>query len=95
MKAVSIEQDACILRLHIQPKASRDQVVGLHGDALKIAICAPPVDGKANAYLIKFLAKEFTVSKAAVIVESGQSSRQKRIRINAPLTLPDWIKEYV
>jgi uncharacterized protein (TIGR00251 family) len=50
--------------LHIQPKASRDEWSGLHGERLKLRIKAPPVDGKANAYLIGFLAKEFGINKS-------------------------------
>ncbi|MGL4457847.1 MAG: DUF167 family protein, partial [Plesiomonas shigelloides] len=49
--AVSRTDEALLLRLYIQPKASRDQIVGLHGDELKVAITAPPVDGQANAHL--------------------------------------------
>ena len=55
-----------LLRLYLQPKASRDQFVGQHGDELKIAITAPPVDGKANAHLVKFLSKQFKVAKSAI-----------------------------
>lgn len=69
------------LRLHIQPGAKKTEVVGLHGEALKIRLAAPPVDGKANACLQAFLAGRLGVAKAAVSLVSGDSSRAKRVRI--------------
>ena len=77
-----------LLRLYLQPKASRDQFIGLHGEELKITITAPPVDGKANAHLIKFLSKQFSVAKNAIQVEKGLQSRHKLIRIKQPQTIP-------
>lgn len=70
------------LRLHIQPGAKKTEVVGLHGEALKIRLAAPPVDGKANAGLIAFLAERLGVAKAAVSLVSGDTSRAKRVRID-------------
>lgn len=67
------------LSIHVQPKASRTRVAGLHGDALKLCITSPPVDGKANAAVIGFLAKLFKIPKAAVTIASGETSRDKRI----------------
>jgi uncharacterized protein (TIGR00251 family) len=77
-----------ILCLKIQPKASHDQIAGLQGEQLKIRITAPPVDGKANSHLIRFLAKSFGVSRGDVIIETGQSSRNKVVRIHKPSTIP-------
>lgn len=79
-----------ILRVRVQPRASRDEVCGLQGEALKIRITAPPVDGKANAHLIRFLAREFGVAKSAVELLSGETGRDKRLRIHAPARLPEW-----
>ena len=79
-----------LLRLVLQPKSSRDQFVGMLGDELKIAITAPPVDGKANAHLIKFLSKQFKVAKGAVSVEKGLLSRHKLVRIQAPKKIPEF-----
>lgn len=73
--------DGVVLSLHIQPGAKRTEVAGLHGDALKIRLAAPPVDGKANDALIAFLAKTLGVPKANVELVSGQSSRAKRVRV--------------
>lgn len=78
-----------ILRCHLQPKASRDEISGLHGDSVKIRIAAPPIDGRANAALIRFLAKTFGVAKRDVTILSGESGRGKRVRILAPTRVPD------
>jgi hypothetical protein len=74
--------DGVTLRLHIQPGAKKTEVVGLHGEALKIRLAAPPVDGKANACLLAFLADRFGVAKSAVTLLSGDSSRAKRVHIS-------------
>jgi uncharacterized protein (TIGR00251 family) len=76
------EGDGVILRLHIQPGAKKTEIAGLHGEALKIRLAAPPVDGKANASLIEFLARQLGVSKSAVELVSGETSRAKRVRID-------------
>jgi uncharacterized protein (TIGR00251 family) len=90
MSTVYLKQDGTdlLLRLVLQPKASRDQFVGLLGDELKIAITAPPVDGKANSHLVKFLSKAFKVPKGAVTVEKGSLSRHKLVRIHNPRQMP-------
>lgn len=69
------------LTLHIQPGAKRTEVAGLHGDALKIRLSAPPVDGKANAALIEFLADRLGLPKSAVRLIGGQTSRRKVLEI--------------
>lgn len=73
------------LTLHIQPGARHTGFVGLHGEAMKIRLAAPPVDGKANAALCAFLADFCGVPKTAVNLLSGETSRAKRVRID---TLP-------
>ena len=70
-----------VLSLHIQPGAKKTEIAGLHGEALKIRLAAPPVDGKANAALIAFLAKTCGVPKLAVELVSGDTSRTKRVRL--------------
>lgn len=70
-----------VLALHIQPGAKKTELAGLHGEALKIRLAAPPVDGKANAALLAFLAKACGVSKSAVELVSGETSRSKRVRV--------------
>jgi len=80
--------DALILSCHLQPKASKDEISGLHGDSVKIRITAPPIEGRANTHLIRFLAKTFGVPKRAVSIISGELGRQKRVRIEQPTQLP-------
>ncbi len=88
MAAVWREGDDLLLRLYIQPKASRDSIVGLHGEELKVAITAPPIDGKANAHLSKFLAKQCKVAKGLVVIEKGELGRHKQVRIQQPSQIP-------
>lgn len=69
--------DGITLTLHIQPGAKKTEIGGVHGDALKIRLNAPPVDGRANAALIDFLATLFKISKSRISLKSGQTSRRK------------------
>lgn len=69
------------LTLHIQPGAKKTEFAGLHGDALKIRLAAPPVDGKANEALVKFVAETLGLAKAAVSLKSGQTSRRKVLEV--------------
>ncbi len=78
---VSDSKDGVILRIQVQPRASRDEVVGPHGDALKIRITAPPVAGAANKHLLKFLANKLQVAKSQMSIASGATSRAKSIAI--------------
>ncbi|MAB41584.1 MAG: YggU family protein [Pseudomonadales bacterium] len=77
-----------LLDCHLQPGAKRAEFAGQHGERLKIRISAPPIDGKANEALIRFLADAFAVSRQQVSLLSGQSSRQKRLLIQTPRQLP-------
>lgn len=70
-----------VLNVRVIPRASKTTIQGEHGDALKIRLCAPPVDGAANTALIQYLAKQLGISKANVALLSGATSRQKRIQI--------------
>jgi uncharacterized protein (TIGR00251 family) len=73
-----------LLALHAQPGARRTEVAGLHGGALKLRVAARAVEGAANEALLEFLAESFGVAKRQVELESGDSSRKKRVRIRAP-----------
>lgn len=77
----TVSGDGIILNLHIQPRASRSEVCGIQGDALKIRLTSPPVDGAANKSCREFLAGLFHVPKSAVEIISGETSRHKRVRI--------------
>lgn len=89
MTAVHKQQDNLLLNLYIQPKASRDNIIGLHNDELKIAITAPPIDGKANAHLSKYLAKVFKVAKTDVKILKGELGRHKQVLICQPTFIPE------
>jgi uncharacterized protein (TIGR00251 family) len=80
---------ALVLAIHAQPGAKRTEVAGVHGDALKIRVAAPPVEGKANAELMRFLAEAFGVSQRAVTLLRGEGSRRKLVRIERPARRPD------
>ena len=69
------------LTLHIQPGAKKTEFAGLHGDALKIRLAAPPVDGKANEALVRFVAETLGLPKSAVSLKSGQTSRRKVLEV--------------
>lgn len=71
----------CRILVHVQPRASRSEIVGLHGDALKIRVAAPPVEGEANAALCRFLADRLDVPLAAVRLVRGDTARRKLVEI--------------
>lgn len=74
--------DHCLLPVKAIPNAPRNQVVGWLGEALKIKLHAPPVEGRANAELCTLLARELGLPKRAVTIATGDTSRQKRVRID-------------
>ena len=67
--------------LRVQPRASRNAIAGVMGDAVKLAITAPPVDGKANQAVIEFLSDLFRVAKSSIVILSGESGRNKLIAV--------------
>lgn len=73
--------DLIALTLHIQPGAKRSEIAGLHGEALKIRLAAPPVEGKANAALLRYIADLFAVPLRQVELKQGAQSRHKVIHI--------------
>ena len=84
-----------ILSVHVQPRSREDRVMGVHGDALKIKISSPPVDGQANQHLCAYLAKLCSVSKSAVRIEAGDAARRKRVRLQlSRKTVPDGLLNY-
>ena len=85
------EGEDLVLNLKVQPRASGDAIEAPAGDQLRVRITAPPVDGKANAHLGRFLAKCFGVPPSRVEVISGAQGRHKRVRIRQPEQLPSFL----
>lgn len=75
------DDGAVLLSLHVQPGAKKTEFSGTYGNAIKLRLAAPPVDGKANACLIAFLADYFRVPKRSVALLNGETSRSKLVRI--------------
>lgn len=82
LKAIEQSANGVLLRIRVQPRASRNEVVGLHGDTVRVRLSAPPVDGQANDELIRFLSQQLDVPRSAFRLVSGQTSRLKVIAIN-------------
>jgi uncharacterized protein len=77
------EKDGTLaLTVYVQPKASRDRIIGLHGEAVKLSIKAPPVDGKANVAVGRFLAELLGLPGSAVVLRSGQQGRTKKFLLH-------------
>ncbi len=81
MNWITDSKEGAIIQVHATPRASKNQIQGLHGDALKIRLQAPPVDGKANDTLIEFLAQSLGIPQRQITLLSGQTSRQKRLSL--------------
>ena len=70
-----------VLSVRVQPRASKDEVAGIHGGALKVRLCAPALEDRANEALCEFLAELLKTPKSAVRILSGHRSRNKRVEI--------------
>ena len=90
----SVGADCCTLYLHVQPGAKQTTVAGLHGGALKIRLAAPPVEGRANEALLRFLADFFKVPLRNVTLKQGEQSRQKRVVISGSSISPHSLIEH-
>ncbi len=77
----SITAEAVTFRIRVVPRASKTEIVGEVDGAVKVRVASPPVDGAANAELIKLFAKKFGVAKSSVEIVYGLASRTKQIRI--------------
>lgn len=77
----SRDGDTLLLRVFVQPRASKNQFCGIHEGELKLRLTSPPVDGAANQCCCEFLAKQLKVPKSSVTIVSGETSRHKRLRI--------------
>lgn len=74
-------ENAVQFKIKVQARAKKNEISGFQGDALKLRLTAPPVDGEANAACIKYFARLFRVSKSAVTIMAGQTSQHKLIRV--------------
>lgn len=71
-----------LLNIYVAPRSSRNRVVGEHDGRLKIALCAPPVDGEANAALLRFLSDALRLPQSALAIASGHTGRRKVVSIS-------------
>jgi uncharacterized protein len=78
---ISQRGDAVRINIYVQPRASRTEVVGAHGDAIKLRVAAPPVEGVANEEVVRFIAKELGVSASHVAIIAGAASRRKTVEV--------------
>lgn len=85
------ENNCLRLHVHLQPNAKKNAIDGIHGDALKIRLAAPPIDGKANEALIDFLAKQCDIPKRSISIEHGKHSRKKWIKLINPKNIQQLI----
>jgi uncharacterized protein (TIGR00251 family) len=81
--------DIITLTLHVQPGAKQTNVAGLHGEALKIRLAAPPIEGRANEALLRFIANHFGVPLRNVELKQGGQSRHKRIAVSGSKVEPE------
>ena len=84
-------QEGAILTVHLQPKSRHTAIVGVHGEALKIRVAAPPVEGAANDALCAFLAKTFQIPKASVVIKTGKTGRRKQVLLKH--VTPDRVRD--
>jgi uncharacterized protein (TIGR00251 family) len=80
-----------LLNVYIQPNAPKDDYAGIFNNCVKLKIKAPPVDGKANRELLRFLGEIFAVPQSSIRLVQGETSRYKKIEIFEPAVLPEWI----
>ena len=81
---LAVGDHQCVLTLAVTPNARRTEAIGLHAEALRLKLAAPPVDGKANAALVAWLAEELGLAKRDVRVRRGAAARHKQVEIDAP-----------
>lgn len=84
-----LKDDCLTLTVHVQPGAKRTEVIGLHGDALKIRVAATAVEGQANARLLDFLRKAFKVPARRISLKHGERARRKVVEIQGSALAPE------
>jgi uncharacterized protein (TIGR00251 family) len=83
MLKISEHPEGVTFKIFVQPRSARNMIVGLHGDAIKFKLTAPPVDNAANKMCVQFLAKSLGVSKSQIIILSGHTGRTKQILLRS------------
>lgn len=81
MNAIQLHGNQVVLTIHVTPRASKDEVRGFHGNAIKIRLRAPPVEGKANRELIRFLSRKLDIPARQIALLTGKSGRHKRVSV--------------
>ena len=85
--------DTCELQVQVVPNASRTVVAGLHDGALRVRLMAPPIEGRANAALLAWLARSLDLPRRGVQLVGGDTSRRKRVHLDcAPARVADWLR---
>lgn len=84
-----LKEDRLTLTVHVQPGAKRTEVIGLHGDAVKIRVAAAAVEGQANTRLLEFLRKAFKVPASRISLKHGEHARRKVVEIQGSLLAPE------
>ncbi len=80
---MEVSKNCIYIKVYVQPRASKDEICGIHGGALKMRLTAPPVDGKANKRCIELLSKELGVSMGSLELIEGHRSRLKKVRLTS------------
>lgn len=76
------EKGGCIfINIHLQPRASKNEIAGIHGEAIKVRLTSPPVEGAANSHVIEFFSKKLGTQKSKITIVSGEKSRYKTLKI--------------
>ncbi|MDF1580791.1 MAG: DUF167 domain-containing protein [Desulfuromonadales bacterium] len=81
MDFLTVSVDGVILALHVQPRASKNEIIGVFGGEIRVRLTSPPVDGAANKLCREFIAKQMGVAKSSVEVVAGDKSRHKRVLV--------------
>ena len=77
----TLPNGSLLLKIIVQPKASKNEITGLHNDALKLRLTTPPIEGRANKAVISFLAKRLHLPKSSISIKSGLQNRNKQLLI--------------
>ena len=82
-RVCAVSTDGLRIRLRVQPRSSRNRIAGVHGQALKVCVTAPPVDGAANTAVIALLAEVLGVPKGTIAIVTGVAGRDKQVRVSS------------